>query len=112
VNWFVYSLWAGEGKNLKSILLISPVADLSDPVSPLQDAGMQIYNPFSGCRNQCTMEGMGYSRICLRSLDPTAKERSLLLLNIVIDRLLYFLLFFFKFKNSQMFSFAHIVPST
>jgi hypothetical protein len=36
------------GDNLESILLISPVAD---PVSPLQGAGMQIYNSFSGCRN-------------------------------------------------------------
>jgi hypothetical protein len=27
------------------------VADLSDPVSPLQDAEMQIYNSLSECRN-------------------------------------------------------------
>jgi hypothetical protein len=36
---------------LMSILLIRPVADLSDPVSLLQDAGMQVCNSFSGCRN-------------------------------------------------------------
>jgi hypothetical protein len=40
----------GRGNDLESILLISPVADLSDPVSPLQDAKMQVYNS-SGCRN-------------------------------------------------------------
>jgi hypothetical protein len=27
------------------------MADLSDPISPLQDAEMQIYNSHSGCRN-------------------------------------------------------------
>jgi hypothetical protein len=32
------------GNYLDSILLLSPLADLSDPVSPLQDAEMQIYN--------------------------------------------------------------------
>jgi hypothetical protein len=41
----------GKEYNLESILLISPVADLSDLVAPLQDARMQIYNSFSGCRN-------------------------------------------------------------
>jgi hypothetical protein len=41
----------GKGNNLESILLISPVADLSDLVSPLQDAEMQIYNSLSGFRN-------------------------------------------------------------
>jgi hypothetical protein len=41
----------GGGNNLESILLISPVADLSDPVFPLQGAGIQIYNSFSRCRN-------------------------------------------------------------
>jgi hypothetical protein len=51
MNWFVCSLFGWWGDNLESILLISPVADLSDPVSPLQDAGMHIYNSFSGCRN-------------------------------------------------------------
>jgi hypothetical protein len=39
------------GQKFESILLISPVADLSDPVSPLQDAGMEVYTSFSGCRN-------------------------------------------------------------
>jgi hypothetical protein len=57
--------------NLESILLISPVAYLSDPVSPLQVPGMQIYNSFSGRKNVSVLqEGMGYSLICLRSLDP------------------------------------------
>jgi hypothetical protein len=42
----------GRRNSVENILLISPVADLSDPVSPLQDAGMQVYNSFSGCRNQ------------------------------------------------------------
>jgi hypothetical protein len=51
MSWSVCPLW-GRGNDLDSILLISPVADLSDPVSPLQDAGMQVYNSFSGCRNQ------------------------------------------------------------
>jgi hypothetical protein len=40
-----------KGNNLESILLLSPVEDLSDLVSPLQDSEMQIYNSFSGCRN-------------------------------------------------------------
>jgi hypothetical protein len=46
-----FAFYWGRGNNLESILLISPVADLSDPVSPLQDAEMQIYNSFSGSRN-------------------------------------------------------------
>jgi hypothetical protein len=33
------SYW-GRGNNHESILLISPVADLSDLISPLQDAGI------------------------------------------------------------------------
>jgi hypothetical protein len=37
---------------LISILLIGPVADLSDHVCPLQDAAMQIYNSLSECRNE------------------------------------------------------------
>jgi hypothetical protein len=37
--------------NLESILLINPVAELSNPVSPLQDAEKQIYNSLSGCKN-------------------------------------------------------------
>jgi hypothetical protein len=52
LNW-------GRGNNLDSILLISPVADLSDPVSPLPGAGMQVYNPFSGCRNDMAIRGDG-----------------------------------------------------
>jgi hypothetical protein len=47
----LFAPYWGRGNNLESILLISPVADLSDPVSPLQDAGMQVYNSLSGCRN-------------------------------------------------------------
>jgi hypothetical protein len=38
------SYW-GRGNNLESILLISPVADLSDPVSPHQGAEMQFTTP-------------------------------------------------------------------
>jgi hypothetical protein len=41
----------GRENNLESILLISPVADLSEPVSPLQGAEMQFYNSFSGSRS-------------------------------------------------------------
>jgi hypothetical protein len=41
----------GRGNYLESILLISPVADLSDPVSSLQGAGMQVYYSFSRCKN-------------------------------------------------------------
>jgi hypothetical protein len=49
------------GTNLESILIISPVGDLSDPVSPLQDVGMQVYNSFSGCRNHSALHGgMGW----------------------------------------------------
>jgi hypothetical protein len=48
----------GRGENnLESILPISPVADLSDPVAPLQGAGMQVYNSFSGCRNHSAVHG-------------------------------------------------------
>jgi hypothetical protein len=39
------------GDNPESVLLINLVAHLSDPVSPLWDAGMQVYNSFSGCSN-------------------------------------------------------------
>jgi hypothetical protein len=45
MSWSVCPLL--RGNNLESILLISPVADC---VSPPQDAGVQIYNSFSGCR--------------------------------------------------------------
>jgi hypothetical protein len=38
-------------------LLLSPVADLSGLVSPLQDAGMQVYNSFSGCRDHSALHG-------------------------------------------------------
>jgi hypothetical protein len=55
MNWSVCPLLE-EGKNLDSILLISSVADLSDPVSPLQGAGMQVYNS-SGCRNHSALHG-------------------------------------------------------
>jgi hypothetical protein len=56
MNWFVCPLW-GRGTNLESILLISPVADLSDSLSPFQGARMQLYNPFSGCRNHSALHG-------------------------------------------------------
>jgi hypothetical protein len=61
----------GKGNNLESILLISPVADLSDLVSLLQYAEMQIYNSLSGCRNDGALGG-GYSLICLKFPDPTS----------------------------------------
>jgi hypothetical protein len=72
MNWSVCPLW-GRGNNLESILLISPVANLSDPVSPLQGAGMQVYNSFSGCRSHSALYGGWdtHSSICLRSPDPT-----------------------------------------
>jgi hypothetical protein len=47
----------GGGNNHESILLISPVADLWDPESPLQGAGMQIYNSFSGHKNHSALHG-------------------------------------------------------
>jgi hypothetical protein len=62
------------GNNLESILLISPVVEVSDPVSSLQDAEMQVYNSLSVFRNHSALNGgwgMGYSLICLRSPDPT-----------------------------------------
>jgi hypothetical protein len=46
-----FALYWGKGNNLESILPISPVADLSDLVSVLQDAEIQIYNSLSGFRN-------------------------------------------------------------
>jgi hypothetical protein len=51
--WFAPLL--GEGNNLESILLISPVADLSDPVSPLLGARMQTFNS-SRCRNDLALQ--------------------------------------------------------
>jgi hypothetical protein len=61
VNWFGFHLCWRRVNNLESILLISPVSDLSEPVSPLQDARMQIYNS-SGCRNHSALHGrMRYS---------------------------------------------------
>jgi hypothetical protein len=50
VNWFGFPLLRSRHHH-ESILLISPVADLSEPVSPLQDVEMQIYNSLSGKRN-------------------------------------------------------------
>jgi hypothetical protein len=41
----------GRENNLESIWFTSPVTDLSDPVSTLHKAEMQIYNSSSGCRN-------------------------------------------------------------
>jgi hypothetical protein len=64
-----------RGNDLESILLISPVANPSDPVSPLQDAETQIYSSFSGCRNHSALHGgMGYSVIFLRSPDTTLSQ--------------------------------------
>jgi hypothetical protein len=44
MNWFVFPL-LGWKNNLESILLISPVAGLSDPISPLQDAECRFTAP-------------------------------------------------------------------
>jgi hypothetical protein len=57
VNWFASLL--GEGNNLESIFLISPVADLSD------------FHLLRMQERYCSPWGMGYSLICLRSPDPT-----------------------------------------
>jgi hypothetical protein len=65
----------GVGGTIESILLICRVADISDLVSLLRGAGMQIYDSFSGCRNHSALDGvweMGYSLIYLRSPDPTS----------------------------------------
>jgi hypothetical protein len=56
MNCFVFSLLGGWEGNLESILLISSVADLSDPIFPLQGTGMPIYNS-SGCRNHSVLHG-------------------------------------------------------
>jgi hypothetical protein len=79
MNWFVFPLLEEGGNNLESILLISPVADLSDPVSPLQGTGMQIYHSFSGCKNHSALHGgMRYSLICPLGLQtqqvPTLRQ--------------------------------------
>jgi hypothetical protein len=71
MNWFVCPSWVVRGSNLESILLISPVADLSDPVSPHQVAEMQIYNSSGPRKHSAVHGGMGYSLICFRSPDPT-----------------------------------------
>jgi hypothetical protein len=47
-------------------------------ITPSQDAGMEIYNSFSGCRHHHPDDGMGYSLICLRSLDPKISNWSLI----------------------------------
>jgi hypothetical protein len=63
--WFAPLL--GKGNNLESILLINPVADLSDPAllfrvqkcrftALSQDTGMETCN-FSGCRNYMALQG-------------------------------------------------------
>jgi hypothetical protein len=58
--------------NFESILLISLVADLSDPLSPLQDAGMQVYTSFSGAGIIVLSMGDGIlTHLPLRSPDPT-----------------------------------------
>jgi hypothetical protein len=45
-----------EGNNLESILFISPVADLSDSISPL-GCRNAVYNSLSGCRNDIALHG-------------------------------------------------------
>jgi hypothetical protein len=57
MSWSVCPLLGRRENNLESILLISPVADLSDPVFPLQGAEMQIYNSLSGCRSHSALHG-------------------------------------------------------
>jgi hypothetical protein len=52
VNWFGLHLYWGRGNNLGSILLISPVADLSDPVSffRMQKCSLQLPLRVQECR--------------------------------------------------------------
>jgi hypothetical protein len=72
MSWSVFPLWGG-GNNLENILFISPVADLWDPVSPPQGAGMQIYNSFSGCRAPSALHGGWDTHLSvLRFPDPTS----------------------------------------
>jgi hypothetical protein len=52
----LFAPYWGRGNNLESILFISPMADLWDPVSPPQGAGMQIYNS-SRCRAHSALHG-------------------------------------------------------
>jgi hypothetical protein len=54
------------------------VADLSDSVSPLQDAGMQIYNSFSGCMNHSALHGGDelLTHLSFRSPDPTGRTKT------------------------------------
>jgi hypothetical protein len=47
----------GGGGKLSWEHFVSPVADLWDPVSPPQGAGMRIYNSFSGCRAHGALHG-------------------------------------------------------
>jgi hypothetical protein len=56
VNWFGLHLYWGKGNNLESILFISPVADLSDSISPL-GCRNAVYNSLSGCRNDIALHG-------------------------------------------------------
>jgi hypothetical protein len=52
VNWFGSHLYWGRGNNLESILLISPVADLSDPASffRMQKCSLQLPLRVQECR--------------------------------------------------------------
>jgi hypothetical protein len=70
----------GEGNNLESILLISPVADLSDPVSffRMQKCRLQLPLRLQECSPLTPQDaGMVWLSmgagilICLRSPDPT-----------------------------------------
>jgi hypothetical protein len=50
VNWFGLHLYWRRGNNLENILLLSPVADLSDPVTFL-GCRNAVYSSLSGCRS-------------------------------------------------------------
>jgi hypothetical protein len=56
-EWFVFAPYWGRGNSFQRILLIGPVADLLFRMqkcrftTPSQDARIQVYNSFSGCRN-------------------------------------------------------------
>jgi hypothetical protein len=82
VNWFGLHLYWARGNNLESILLMSPVAELPDPVSffRLQKCSLQLPLIVQKCRPLTPQDagmiwlvgvGMGYPFICLRSPDPT-----------------------------------------
>jgi hypothetical protein len=62
-------LYWGRGNNLESVLLISPAADLSDPVSPLQGADLQLLLRTQECS---ALPGDGLlTHLPFRSPEPT-----------------------------------------